>query len=235
MTLQCPYCGSPHVLEQKTGKSLVPPSGVLPFQTDEMTVRVQLKNWFQEKRLPKSTKVAKARGVYMPAWLFDLRGSLHWKGQVRVSNDWVDLTGEEYLMKDDRPVYASRRIPMSLQYSIHSFDLTATLPYDERFLANWPAETYQVPLSDASLLAREQLLNSEKMRILAEIGKTTQDFVLDSSGLVIDSYNLVFLPVWFSYYLVEDKKHSLLINGQTGHVFSEDKPRIGLDWLDALF
>jgi hypothetical protein len=107
--------------------------------------------------------------------------------------------------------------------------------YNPRFLANWMAETYQITMADASLSARKIALDQKRESIRHQIPSQAANFFVDSSKMLVESYRLILLPAWMSYYNLEDTKYHLVINGQTGQVHAE-LPQQGLKgWFKGLF
>jgi hypothetical protein len=113
---------------------------------------------------------------------------------------------------------ATHLLPPEKCIAASSFDLSRLAPFDPAYLADWQAETYQVPLSEASLAAR--LLALERIRqatppdllgLRAETGLTSMD-------LWIRSYRLILLPFWVCAYTRRRQRHALLVNGQSGKV-----------------
>ncbi|MEP7198524.1 MAG: hypothetical protein ABI874_01790, partial [Chloroflexota bacterium] len=45
-----------------------------------------------------------------------------------------------------------------------------------------------------------------------------RDLSFDSTGISVNSYNLVLLPLWVSEFHYNDKVYPLVVNGQTGEV-----------------
>jgi len=116
-------------------------------------------------------------------------------------------------------------------------------PYDPRFLANWPAEIYDVPMADASLDARS-LTYSKYKRELPTLINNINIVHTSSENLVIESFKLNLLPVWMTQLPFDGRGHLLLINGQNGIVVSDTSDRLnkqkekensgGMDFLSDL-
>jgi hypothetical protein len=122
-----------------------------------------------------------------------------------------------------------------------TFDLNHTKPYDPRYLANWAAEVYDVPMADASLDARSQAYMRLKRNLPGDIASLF-NLRTSSASLAIESFKLVLIPVWITEIPVNDKSALVLINGQNGivqgdvPVQSKSKGKSGLfDWLEDLF
>lgn len=84
---------------------------------------------------------------------------------------------------------------------------------------DWPAETYQIKLSQAALAAREKAFDSLKPAV-ARITRSL-NASLSSAQMSIISYKLILLPIWSLHIKRPEQEIELVINGQTGMVMSE--------------
>ncbi len=111
---------------------------------------------------------------------------------------------------------------------VNYFRLNELLPYDPHYLADWPAEIYQISVADSSLVARRQAWEDAR-RIAANRAKMGQisNVTFSSSGIVIESFKLILLPIWVGGYRYQGEDYKLVVNGQTGNVRGE-RPRGGL-------
>jgi len=103
---------------------------------------------------------------------------------------------------------------------ILTFDMKSIKPYDPRFLANWPAEIYDIPMADVSLDARSQTFSKYKRELPGLLGgvKIVQT---SSANISIESFKLNLLPVWMTEIPFDGQEHLVLINGQSGDVLSD--------------
>jgi hypothetical protein len=97
------------------------------------------------------------------------------------------------------------------------------------------AETYQITMADASLSARKIALDQQRDHIKHKIPGQVANLFVDSSRMIVESYRLILLPAWVSYYVLEDKKYHLIINGQTGEVHAEQPQQSIKGWFMGLF
>jgi len=226
ITHTCPYCQSAYVVEEKDPRQLVAPGGVIPFQIDETAAHAALQTWLQSLKLHAPAQVAPGRGLYLPAWSFTLGGEVDWHCMIKAGrNQW---TGQEiWERRDDIElvdcpdllIAASARLPAACRPELAGYDARGVVTYDESYLANWPAETYQRTVSDASLDAREHALQLAEEKIKARlISSQVRELTFSSLGIIIESYKLVLLPAWLTFYTVDGKRLDVIINGQTGHV-----------------
>src|SRR5204862_3490381 len=100
--------------------------------------------------------------------------------------------------------------------SVSGYQLDALLPYSDNYLADWPAELYQISLADASLAAHQRAFESAREHMRQRVAVRDPSF--DSTGIIINTYRLVLLPVWLCELKYKDKSYALAINGQRGAV-----------------
>jgi hypothetical protein len=233
LSATCAYCGSVHVITMDKERELVEPDAVVPMAVDQKQAILQLVHWVEKKRIEPQGKVDPPRGLYLPVWTFDLIGSIPWSGRVIRNKHEVSVSGESPAQFHDICVPASPKLAGLFHEFLPEYNLAAAPAYDPRFLAGWPAEVYEMTMSDAALEARRISVERIRGDILAEHGNVI-DLRYSASAISITSYRLVLLPVWVTDYSFEDKTHRVVINGQTGTVHGET-PRHGLkDLLEDL-
>jgi hypothetical protein len=237
ITQTCPYCATPYALEQVEVRQLDAPDGIIPFTIDEKRARQALRDWFRQISPPSPPRVTRGLGIYLPAWLFNVGGQIDWSGQVYRNKRTVPVSGSRVVGEYNLLVPATSRLEQDLRPVFWQFDLSVVQPFDLRYLADWMAETFTVTAADAALDARKQAQDKLSRQIQAEdIDQATQNFVLRTANMLVESYRLVLLPVWLtSYTLGEDtRKYEVLINGQTAEILGQ-KPNKGLTgWVKDL-
>jgi len=254
LSLNCAYCGSAHVVELSETRRLIPPEGLIPFEVSQKEAHSAFREWFKKQGLQGKAKATPARGLYLPAWTFDLSGEIHWQGYVyrdqspsvglgglqvslsgsRSSRKLVREQGSHLVYEDDVLVPASHKLPADLILEeAERFLLGEVVPYDQAYLADWPAEVYEISVSDASLVARRLALEKARRFVNIRVGATlghVKDLQLNSSGLVTESFKLILLPVWVARYRHEKTIYHALVNGQTGQV----RAKVPRNWLQKL-
>jgi hypothetical protein len=255
ISANCIYCDSPHVVNWENTKDLLAPDGILPHKfSQEQAIRL-LVNWVEGNKIQPERKVVPPRGLYLPLWTFDIGGEIDYTGEVYSSeNDEgnvITLMGSSQqrhvtrrisdsypVLVDDLPIPASRKLSAVFLRLIPTFELTAVKPYDPRFLADWPAEVYDIPMAEASLDARGQAYTKYKEELPYKLSPTR--IVHSSSAkMAIESFKLVLLPVWMTELPFGGREHLILINGQNGIVASDlpdKKEKAGglMEWLGDL-
>ncbi|MFO7539845.1 MAG: hypothetical protein R6X32_17545 [Chloroflexota bacterium] len=231
LSLTCPYCDAVYITETAETSDLLPPQALIPFALSPPQAEQILRRWFKKEGLrPRS--LSPVAGLYLPVWTFDIGGEIGWRGQVRRGDEWVPASGNRYVFHDDVLVPATARLPAGFSHWLDEFDLSHLLAYDARFLADWPAERYQLPLSDASLRGRRQVLQYYR-RHPREVTRDqyVRELRLQSTEVIIESFKLILLPVYLAHYRLPHNGHSrlpddeetydVLINGQNGVVRAE--------------
>ena len=226
----CAYCDSPHVVSLEESRELLQPEGVIPQAFNKKQATKLLVDWVEGNGIKPQGKVDLPRGVYLPIWTFDVGGGIGYRGDKYESDDSfrqrasrvVTVEGEHPIHVDDLPIPASRKIARHLSRLLPTYDLQHTKPYDPRYLANWAAEVYDIPMADASLDARSRAYSKLKRKLPGKIS-ALYNLKTFSTNLAIESFKLVLVPVWVTEISLNGKELLVLINGQNG-VVQGDKP-----------
>jgi hypothetical protein len=238
----CSYCGTPHVLDVKAARELLPPDAVIPFAFGRERAERILADWAREQGLPPGSLAGVPRGIYLPIWTFDLDGEIPYRAEIQVKegNDTrVQVINDTYpVMYNDVAVPASRKSGALLEAALPAYRLGDAVAYHPRYLADWPAEVYEISMSDASLEARARSVR-RMQRQVAEYLQTAyagvKTLTTNSAILSAESFKLVLVPAWITTYTAGPQLRQALVNGQTGSVHGEDGPKGPLDWLARLF
>lgn len=230
LSATCVYCGSPHVVNLNTSKDLLAPDGIIPHAFDQKQAENLLTQWVEDRKIKPEKKWDVLRGLYLPLWTFDVGGMIEFTYEmvenpqgVRMNNEMPRMITvlEHYpVLEDDKPILASRKLSSVFQELISSYELKSLKAYDPRYLSNWPAEIYDVPMADASLEARSQVYKSYRDFLPSYLthGKIIHT---SSARIVIESFKLNLLPVWMTELHFGGREHLVLINGQSGVVASD--------------
>jgi hypothetical protein len=237
------------VVNWENTKDLLAPDGVLPHQFNQQQATKFLINWVEGNNIKPAKKVDLPRGLYLPLWTFDIGGEIDYTGEVyedeenpfksRSGQRQVRRVSDSYpVLVDDLPIPASRKLSAVFLRLIPTFELTSVKPYDPRFLADWPAEVYDIPMAEASLDARGQAYAKYKQELSYKL--SPMRIVHSSSAkMAVESFKLVLLPVWMTELPFDGREHLVLINGQNGVVasdLSDKKGKAGglMEWLGDL-
>ncbi len=243
----CVYCGSPYVVNWTSEQELLAPDGIIPHAFDQNRAIKILIQWVKTNDIKPEKQVDLPRGVYLPLWTFDLGGAIDY---VRETLDESEIQFNRKMPKmirvsdnypvqvNDIPIPASRKLSAVFLRLIPTFELKGVKPYDPRYLANWPAEVYDIPMAEASLDARAQSFARYK-RDLPDLLTPMHLISTSSAKMTVDSFRLNLLPVWMTELPFGGREHLVLINGQDGTVANDlpgkKKESSGLmDWLGDL-
>jgi DNA-directed RNA polymerase subunit RPC12/RpoP len=229
----CPYCESPYTVGTSEFSELIQPEGVLPFQFDDDAALQRALRWLKEQHfrpsdLDRKSATARPRGVYLPFWTFDIGGEVKWHAVIEEDRQVFQRSDLYLVLHDDLLIPASHSLPIDLLTQLADFDTQALVPYSTDLLADWAAQIYQLPMADASLVARQRVMEAAKQHIRDYIlgDKNVRELTCSSLGVVVNTFKLVMLPVWVTSYHYEGKRHPLAVNGQTGKV-AGNVPRSG--------
>jgi len=232
----CVYCNSPYVVNWESEDQLLAPDGIIPHAFDQKRAINFLIEWVESNQIQPEKHVGAGapspylpRGVYLPLWTFDLGGAIEYTGET-VENSEIQFNGrlpktirvtDSYPVQiNDIPIPASRKLSAVFLKLIATFELKAVKPYDPRYLANWPAEVYDIPMAEASLDARGQGYSRYK-RDLPNLLTPMRLISTSSADMTVESFRLDLLPVWMMEIPFGGRGHLVLINGQNGEVKSD--------------
>jgi DNA-directed RNA polymerase subunit RPC12/RpoP len=242
----CVYCGSTHVINLEKSKDLIAPDGIIPFAFDQKHAVQLLIYWVKGNAIKPEKQVEQPRGLYLPLWTFDLGGVINYTGEMIDQDDigfgrrqpkMIQVNDSYPLLIHDLPIPASRKCSAPFVRLIPTFDLKTVQPYDPRYLSDWPAELYDIPMADASLDARSQTLSLVK-RELPSKASLVKLISTSSANMTVDSFRLNLLPVWMTELWIGNRSHLVLISGQNDTVQSDiaiksDKSSV-VEWLGDL-
>ncbi len=227
----CAYCGSAHVVNLT--KELIEPDAIIPMAFNQQGAAVRLVNWVKEQQIIPQGKVQAPRGVYLPIWTFDVIGTIPWNGLVYRNKKLVPVSGNYGLDRDDLAIPATRKLNDMLPRLLPEFNYKEAPVYDARYLSGWPAEVYEIAMSDASLKAREETVQYVRRDIILN-NPNVQDLGYNTTNLSVTSFKLVLAPLWLTEYKLEGQRYRVLINGQTGTVHGETPKKGIMGWLNGL-
>jgi hypothetical protein len=235
LSVTCPFCASAYVVETAETRELIPPAAVIPFAVARETAGSAARHWLESEadvRLPRGQPPV--HGLYVPAWTFDLSFDLRWTYVKEDGQFARTLSGNSPAFFDDVVTAACEDLPEPLLKELDHYRLDGLKPYDARYLADWPARVYTVPLAEASLDARARTLPKARAHVTVELQLEGSQVQVTPAAINVTAFKLILLPAWLARYAVEGKTHSVVVNGQTGAVRAE-RPQSGvrkvLDWL----
>jgi ribosomal protein S27AE len=230
----CPYCAANRFITSPTLMELVDPEVIAPFKVDPKKAGEGIKTWLGKGLFAPDDLVARHAGMqlhpaYYPFWVFEGTLEVPWFCDVNVGSSkiphWEAHSGSQFEMFKDVLIPGVRKLSPTDIASIEPFSLSEFVKFSPDFLAGWVALTYDHPLADASLVAREIIIKKVKLSLSnqVELNHPKRNFSTGAgkwSGL---TYKLALLPIYIGNYLFQGNRYRIFVNGQTGKV-SGKKP-----------
>ena len=229
----CPFCASPHLVQLQAERELMAPDGIVPFAVDEDAARRRLQQWQAAHRPAEGAAGVRLRPIYLPFWSFDVEAEITWRRRGDDGAHSGRAEGSQPCSFDDLLVPATQSLPEEVLTALR-FDTAHVLPYADSLLAGWPAELYRVPVTDASLRARQQARARCQEQLATHLAPEGEPVTSTGIRLGVTTYTLLLLPVWVATADAGDRRLQVVINGQTGALHPPGEPGLlarVLDWL----
>jgi DNA-directed RNA polymerase subunit RPC12/RpoP len=225
----CPYCASNRFITPSSQVEMVDPEMIGVFKVDPKDAGESIRSWLRTGWLSPDNLAVEHGGMqlhpaYYPFWLFEGTVEIPWFCDANVggnrSSQWEAHTGSEFENFTHVLIPGLRKITPSDLASIEPFNLDELVEFSPDYLAGWVALTYDHPLADASLRAREKVLKKALPDIASRVepDHKKRNFSTGAgkwSGL---TYKLALLPIYTGQYLFQGQRYHLLVNGQTGKI-----------------
>jgi predicted RNA-binding Zn-ribbon protein involved in translation (DUF1610 family) len=246
---RCPFCDNP-IVSQAEVTRVIQPKGLLPFKVEKRAAEQAFEAWlgglwFAPSDLKRRARAGSIDGVYIPFWTYDCATESYYRGErgeyyyvtetytaqengqtvtktreVRKTR-WYSASGVVWVPFDDVLVVASQALPRPLTDALAPWDLEALVPYDDRYVAGFRSECYQVDLAGGFEVAKQVMDGQIRVEVRRDIGGDEQRI----HSLKTRHYNITFkhilLPLWISAYRYNDKPFRYLVNARTGKVQGE--------------
>ncbi|HNX97606.1 MAG TPA: hypothetical protein PKK12_07995 [Candidatus Aminicenantes bacterium] len=248
---RCPFCATPLMVSAAAQQTLIKPKSVLPFAVDQTTANGNFRRWldrlwFAPGRMKREARSDSAfTGIYLPHWTYDaladadytgMRGDYYYTTETYTTQEngrsvtktrqvrhtrWTPAAGHVQRRFDDVLVPASRSLPDKLASTLPPWDLAALVPFDERYLSGFSAESYSVGLPEGFAAAKQEMEGGLRQAVAADIGGDEQQIATLTSRYAEVTYKHLLLPVWLSSYRFGGRVFRFLINGRSGVVHGE--------------
>lgn len=229
----CSFCGSPMILGERISGDYAP-TKVIPFTISKEEATKAFQKWckklkFSPKEFTKGSRIKEVVGMYVPFWLYDLRG----QGEARLhcTKSRSFSRGDEYITETrhydvyrqvdltlkDIPADASTKMADGLMDALEPFDYSGIKEFNTPYLAGYLSEKYN--------FTDEQMLPRVTKRAEGYVDQYINDTVTgyDTKSFVDKDYHIgqlsseyALLPVWMVYYDYENAEYTFAMNGQTG-------------------
>lgn len=232
LSLTCPYCTAVYVTETAETRQLLPPQALIPFDVTAEAAKNALKAWLHQHNIHKKRglRFSNMVGLYIPVWTFDIGGDIRWTGYIEKRNqnhgrtEQIPINGNKFMYFDDVATPATARRGKIITQAVNAFDFTQLIPYDPRYLADWPAERYKIKLSDAAVQARKTIVKQllrHPQDLVSGHSSRVKEIRISTQNIIIESYKLILLPLWMLHYTHDDQTYDVIINGQNAEVYGQ--------------
>jgi hypothetical protein len=237
LSLTCPHCAAVHLVDNPEMRELLAPDALIRFGIGKQAAVDALEGLRLEQDIDEPFERLSA--MYVPIWLFSFAGQVQWHG---VEREPAGIGGEHRkpvagtLTILDRHVLvpASPAFPDTLHRLLDDFDLADLVAYDPQYLADRPAEVYQVTLEEASRPARRRAIAAIREEAGEEL-TTIEHLELSFGRLGVDRFRLLLVPVWIARIATSGSPRLAIVNGQTGKAAADLPPGGFLSWLKQLW
>jgi DNA-directed RNA polymerase subunit RPC12/RpoP len=232
---QCPYCGSNRLIESAETTELVEPQAIALMKIDENEAYARVRKWLKKGFFSPSDLALRAGGLhlrpaYYPVWTFDGTLEVSWVCEVNAGSgdqaQWVTRNGVESEVFDDILVPGMKALKLPELVAVEPFNLKDVVEFRPEYVAGWPTLSYDRPLSDASLQARERVIKGVQRGLIysIEAGESKRNVRTGAGQWSGITFKHLLLPLWTGTYRYQGKEYRLMINGQMGKVAGK-KPR----------
>ncbi|MCA5005769.1 zinc finger domain-containing protein [Sphingobacterium bovistauri] len=251
VSTNCPFCASPLVIDHHM-EHVLRPNAILPFGIDYKQALSNLKKWGDTlwfapndlKHVLNAHSVSGLKGIYIPYWSYNTyavsaydgeRGEYYYvsrtvrdsDGKTRTVQDrktrWYDVSGSVSGQLDNILISASTSLSQENSNKVNSWNLDKLVPFDERYLSGFLAQTFQLDHQKGFDLAKTVIDQEVSSWIYQDIGGDEQrinDYNIQLSDITL---RYILLPLYMSSYKYKGKTYNILINAFSGRVYG-DRP-----------
>lgn len=226
---ECPYCGSHSLFEASERQELIDPHAVGLMRVNREDARMAVRRWlgsglFIPDDLTRLAKTADLRPAYYPFWTITGTLEMQWSCEVNLGTSraprWVPQSGYEFEHFDGELVPGLKSMSAQEMKDTLPFIMDDVVEFRPEYLAGWTAMTYDRPLADASLVARERVVRKVRRELSnrVEIGREKRNLSTGATNWSGMTYKYLLLPLWIGTYHYRGQDYRLIVNGQTGKV-----------------
>lgn len=246
---RCAFCDNPLVVQAEVTRQ-IQPKALLPFSVERKAAEAAFERWlsglwFAPGDLQRRARSGKIDGVYIPFWTYDCQTQSYYRGErgehyyetetytEEVDGEtvertrqvqrtaWYSTSGVVWEAFDDVLVVASESLPRKLTDALEPWDLEALVPFDQRYLAGFRTECYQVDLPSGFDVAKQVMDEVIRRSVRRDIGGDEQRVHSVRTQHDRITFKHILLPLWISAYRYGDKPYRFLVNARTGEVQGE--------------
>jgi len=233
----CPYCSSPVVLDE-TKTSFVRPDTIEPFEINPEQAKRFLSKWtrnkiFAPRKFRRGFNAQSIKGVYTPAWTFDLQTVTRYEGRLgRTCTRTVRRNGKTYTETyvswfsvdgvmdnafDDIFVSGNNHISVKDFQNLDLTNQAKYVVYSDEYLAGYMADNYTVAPDVAYGIAVKKADGIIYQNIMNRYGADHDGGLDIKTEIISRSFKYVMLPV----YVISGKFRNKVYNQYVSGVYSK--------------
>ena len=238
MATHCSFCGTTNIV--KTSEIIgMTPHGICPFEKTVEEASAAATSWakgkfFAPNNFKKSAKAEAIKGVYSSAFTFDCDTCTHYTGvlgerrtetRTRFGKTesysytrYFDISGNYDRKFDDLLVYSSANITPLMMGKLEPFPTMAALPYTEKYLAGFTANTYCKDGKQTWEDCKQRVSSIVKREILRGYHYDVVEKFNADTSYFDTSFKYLLLPTYVGHYTYKGKNYNFYVNGSTGKV-----------------
>ncbi len=214
----CPYCGSPVVVQDKTG-SLVKPDTVVPFELTRKQAAEQLALWRKRKYLAprkfkKNTREESIKGVYIPVWTFDAETTAEYQGRlgkrrtrtVHVNGkshtetyiEWFSVSGTWSANFNDIAIRGNDNVTEEDFRKLQPYAESKYMAFDDEYLAGYIADHYTVEPQEAFRLAKNKMCVNIRQQIVDYYNADVEGNLELDLHILSKSFKYMLAPIYIA-------------------------------------
>lgn len=244
---ECGFCTTPLSVKNTSSSDVMRPKSLLPFGIDQNKGFDEFKKWINGRWFAPgdlkryAAQPEKLLGMYLPYWTYDADTKSFYIGQkgirrtesyttyengksvtrTRTVTDWYYASGTVFENFDDILIVASKSLPKKYMDALEPWDLNNLVPFDEKYLSGFKAESYQVDLKTGFDESKKIMDVKIRVKVKKDIGGDDQRITSVNTQHNNVTFKHILLPVWLSAFKYNDKVYRFMINGRTGEVQGE--------------
>jgi DNA-directed RNA polymerase subunit RPC12/RpoP len=238
---ECAFCGSRSLVTGKEQGEIFEPQAIGLMRVNREAAQESLSRWLGKAwsapdNLLKLARATTLRPAYYPFWVFSGTLELQWNCEVNLGSSkaprWIPQSGYEFEHFDQVLVPGLKSMSEQELGDIQPFLLDDVVEFRAEYLAGWRAMTYDLPLADASLLARQIVVRKVRRELpnRVEVGREKRNLTTGATNWSGMTFKYLLLPLWTGTYTYRGRSYRILINGQTGKVIGKrpvDRIKVG--------
>lgn len=231
----CPYCGTSLVIDT----DVIPgnkPDVCIPFAFDEKGANEKFatgikKKFWAPRKFKKGIPQSQIRGVYIPAFAYDLDTASSYKGRLYNDESHTDSDGRSHTERhyfyisgnhnarfEDEIVECSSKIEQKDIMGVLPYRHNEQKAYTNEYILGYAVEHYNKNAEDSYPTCQNIVDSKIRSQILSKYSYDGVDYLNVDSTYSNQKYRYCLLPIYRFDYSYKNKKYITYMNGQTGRV-----------------